>query len=213
MTRAPGPPKDQARPGGRAPRKPRADELALWKRVADTVTPMPGRKTRASLQALELASDPAPPHPHLTTGAAVPHKGPPPPGPQPLRPKGPAPRVRPPPAAPRRDADPLEPNRARRVVRERDPIDARIDLHGMTLDQARAALETFVLGCWTRGERTLLVITGKGSLGEGMIRRLAPEWLNAPALRPAIAAIQSAHRRHGGEGAIYVALKARREPG
>lgn len=96
------------------------------------------------------------------------------------------------------------------MVRERDPIDGRLDLHGLTLDQARAALEAFVLASWTRGDRTLLVITGKGSLGEGMIRRLTPEWLNAPALRPAIAAIQSAHRRHGGEGALYVALKARR---
>jgi DNA-nicking Smr family endonuclease len=94
------------------------------------------------------------------------------------------------------------------VVRERDPIAARIDLHGLTLDRARASLESFVVGAWRRGDRVVLVITGKGREGEGMIRRLLPEWLAAPVLRPMIAGVQAAHRRHGGEGAFYVALKA-----
>jgi DNA-nicking Smr family endonuclease len=102
----------------------------------------------------------------------------------------------------------LEPGRARRVVRERDPIAARIDLHGLTLDRARPALESFVTAAWSRGDRVVLVITGKGRDGEGLIRRLTPEWLAGPSLRAMIAGVQSAHRRHGGDGAFYVALKA-----
>jgi DNA-nicking Smr family endonuclease len=36
---------------------------------------------------------------------------------------------------------------------------------------------------------------------------MAPEWLAAPALANIVAGISEAHRRHGGEGALYVALK------
>ncbi|NBU27656.1 MAG: HAMP domain-containing protein [Caulobacteraceae bacterium] len=85
---------------------------------------------------------------------------------------------------------------------------ARIDLHGLTLDRARPALESFVTAAWSRGDRVVLVITGKGRDGEGLIRRLTPEWLAGPSLRAMIAGVQSAHRRHGGDGAFYVALKA-----
>ena len=40
-----------------------------------------------------------------------------------------------------------------------------------------------------------------------VLRRAAPEWLAAPHLRPMVAGISEAHRRHGGGGALYVALK------
>jgi DNA-nicking Smr family endonuclease len=53
----------------------------------------------------------------------------------------------------------------------------------------------------------VLVITGKGALGAGVLRRHVPEWLAAPPLRSAVAGLSEAHRRHGGEGALYVALK------
>jgi DNA-nicking Smr family endonuclease len=57
------------------------------------------------------------------------------------------------------------------------------------------------------GLRAVLVITGKGTTGDGVIRRRAPEWLADPSLAGVVAGAASAHRRHGGEGAIYVALK------
>jgi DNA-nicking Smr family endonuclease len=55
----------------------------------------------------------------------------------------------------------------------------------------------------------VLVITGKGIRGDGVLRRLTPEWLAAPHLRAVVAGISEAHRRHGGEGALYIALKRR----
>ena len=54
-----------------------------------------------------------------------------------------------------------------------------------------------------------MVITGKGSRGDGVLRRYAPEWLGSPDLRDIVAGVAEAHRRHGGEGALYVALKRR----
>lgn len=91
----------------------------------------------------------------------------------------------------------------------RDPIGARVDLHGLTHDQARAALTAFIEDACARGLRGVLVITGKGALGDGVLRRRAPEWLAEPPLRQRVAGLSEAHRRHGGEGALYVALKRR----
>lgn len=101
----------------------------------------------------------------------------------------------------------IEPRRKHRIARERDPIGGRIDLHGMTQDRARAALEAFLRRSHDDGARAVLVITGKGVQGDGILRRRTPEWLADPALRDVVAGISEAHRRHGGEGALYVALK------
>jgi DNA-nicking Smr family endonuclease len=95
----------------------------------------------------------------------------------------------------------------RRLVRGREAVAGRIDLHGLTYDAARAALTAFILRAADEGWRAVMVITGKGALGEGVIRRHAPEWLAAPPLRALVAGVSQAHRRHGGEGALYVALK------
>jgi DNA-nicking Smr family endonuclease len=74
---------------------------------------------------------------------------------------------------------------------------------------AKTALIRFLIRAQDEGERAVLVITGKGSLGEGVLRRFAPEWLGDAALRTVVAGWSQAHRRHGGEGALYVALKRR----
>jgi DNA-nicking Smr family endonuclease len=82
-----------------------------------------------------------------------------------------------------------------------------VDLHGLDQDQARATLTQFILRGWAEHRRIILVITGKGVAGEGVLRRRVPEWLSQPPLRAIVAGISEAHRRHGGGGALYVALK------
>lgn len=101
----------------------------------------------------------------------------------------------------------LDPRRRQRIVRERDPIEARLDLHGLTHDDARSTLERFIQRAHADQARAVLVITGKGTTGEGVLRRFAPEWLRGPVLRPLIAGVSEADRRHGGAGALYVVLK------
>jgi len=98
----------------------------------------------------------------------------------------------------------------RRLTRGRDAIAARIDLHGLTQDAAQAALIAFVRRAVENGWRAVLVITGKGVSGDGILKRRVPDWLAAPPLRDHIAGVSEAHRRHGGEGAFYVALKRAR---
>lgn len=90
----------------------------------------------------------------------------------------------------------------------RVPIDARIDLHGLTQEQARKALATALLRSAKRGDRCLLVITGKGPRLEGVLRQALPRWLKEADLRPLVSRVSQAHARHGGAGAWYVFLKA-----
>lgn len=104
----------------------------------------------------------------------------------------------------------IEPNRKRRIVREH--IEARIDLHGLDQDRARSTLEAFLSRVWDEGYRAALVITGKGTRGDGVLRRRTPEWLADPRLRHIVAGVSEAHRHHGGEGALYVALKRKPRP-
>jgi DNA-nicking Smr family endonuclease len=109
-----------------------------------------------------------------------------------------------------RSPAPIEPLRKRRIARERDPIEARLDLHGLDQDRARVALHDFLQRAYGQGLRAVLVITGKGALGDGVLRRRTPDWLSEPAVRPLIAGVSPAERRHGGEGALYIALKRNR---
>ena len=169
----------------------RPEELKVWSVVAGTVRPLPGRATpMAEPEPAVAALAPAP------DGAAL--RIPPAQAPRP-----PAPR-------PRVAIEAIEPNRHHRIARERDPIAARLDLHGYDQDRARAALESFLRRAWDDGFRSVLVITGKGVQGDGVLRRSAPEWLAAPHLAEIVAGVSEAHRRHGGAGALYVALKRKR---
>ncbi len=85
--------------------------------------------------------------------------------------------------------------------------EARLDLHGMTADEAHAALADFLRASHSRGKRCVIVITGRGKLGSGVIRAETPHWLNAPTLRPLILAYAEAQPKDGGAGALYVLLR------
>lgn len=111
--------------------------------------------------------------------------------------------------SPKFEPDPIEPRRKRRLSRERDPIEARLDLHGLNSIAAEARLKSFVEQAYANDYRAVLVITGKGMAENGILKRNAPEWLADPQLSHIVAGISQAHARHGGTGALYVALKRR----
>ena len=103
-----------------------------------------------------------------------------------------------------------------RLKRGRLPIEATIDLHGMTVAQAQPSLQNFLLDKWEQDLRCVLVITGKGRNGTeeesqtGILRRSLPEWLAAPPLSGIVLRHVPAKGRHGGAGAFYVLLRRRR---
>lgn len=167
----------------------RPEETRLWALVAATVRPLPGRR-------VIIPAETAPEPPAASK----------PPVPPPYAPAAHQSR---PPAAPKTPPGDIEPGRKRRLTRERDMIELRLDLHGLDQDRARVMLQRFLLQAQAEGARAVLVITGKGFHGDGVLRRRAPEWLAEPPLRGVVAGVSEAHRRHGGEGALYVALKRR----
>jgi len=174
-------------------RAPDVEDLRLWAVVSSTVRPL--RPVRA-----RLVPDAA------QASVAVAAK-------PPARPPASAKPVAPPrhSVAPKRAEPPrdVEANLRHRLARGREALAARIDLHGLTYDAARVRLAGFIERSVADGWRAVLVITGKGTQGDGVLRRHVPDWLAEPPIRQHVAGVSEAHRRHGGEGALYVALKRR----
>lgn len=113
-------------------------------------------------------------------------------------------------------------NSVRKIRGGRLDIEARVDLHGMRQHEAHVALRRFLMSCQARGLRYVLIITGKGKaigsqavhIGEadrerGVLKRNVPRWLEEPDLRAIVVSFTTAAIQHGGEGAIYVHLRAR----
>ena len=102
--------------------------------------------------------------------------------------------------------------------------DSRLDLHGLTEAVAHRVLTAHLHGAHLRGDRLVLVITGKGARAKpdapfdleldararGVLARVVPRWLGEPQFARLIASTRGAHRRHGGEGALYVYLRKNR---
>ncbi|HCS26587.1 MAG TPA: DNA endonuclease SmrA [Spongiibacteraceae bacterium] len=85
--------------------------------------------------------------------------------------------------------------------------EARLDLHRMTVEQARREVFSFINEAEQLSLRSLLIVHGKG-LGSQAQGAVLKSYLNAwlPQL-PSVLAYVSAQPRHGGVGAVYVLLK------
>ena len=86
-------------------------------------------------------------------------------------------------------------------------IDLKIDLHDMTQAEAFEALQRTLIRAYNQNNKCVLVVTGKGVRGRGVLRQNLPGWLEHSDIRPVIAEFSQAHIRHGGSGAWYVFLK------
>ena len=88
-------------------------------------------------------------------------------------------------------------------------IEARLDLHGMGLEAGRDALERFLRQAQDKGLKTVLVITGKGSMSsENTMRHQLPRWLEEAPLRGLVYSFHyPAKLQDGGQGAYYVILR------
>lgn len=106
----------------------------------------------------------------------------------------------------------LRPGLRRRVLvdlrRGRWTPQAKIDLHGLNLDEARAALSLFITTALAHGKRCIRVIHGKGLGSPGgisVLKQLSRGWL---AQREEILAFCQANPHEGGAGALLVLLRA-----
>lgn len=97
----------------------------------------------------------------------------------------------------------------RKIAKGRVRIDGRVDLHGLTQDQAYTLLLRFIFDAQRNGSRFVLVITGKGSSSgsEGVLKQSVPHWLATPPLRLCVSGFEDAGLSHGGTGALYVRIR------
>lgn len=190
-----------------------AEDRALWRKVAESATPLnagqPGR---------------APPPPEANSPSPAP-------APKPARlpefrlgdcasRNGPAHNLAPGPSEALSHA-PVRMDRKSFLKMKGGKLmpEARIDLHGMTLAQAHPALTGFIRRTQAEGKRLVLVITGKGKDRDeggaipqrrGVLKHQVPAWLAAPPLGGLVLQVTEAHRKHGGAGAYYVYLRRHR---
>lgn len=111
----------------------------------------------------------------------------------------------------------LDKRRAERLRRGKLAVEGRIDLHGMTQEAARRALNAFIATSYAAERRMLLVITGKGIRPNarseeaiGVLRQAVPRWLNEVPNRERVLAFTHAQPKDGGTGALYVLLRRKR---
>lgn len=190
-------------------RKLTEDEVALWRRVADSTARMhPG------LKPAELPRPKPKPHktpkprlPDFSVGQNAPIQN--------------VPHDLLPGLSDRLDAAPLRMDKKHftRMKRGKLVPEARIDLHGMTMERAHPALNGFILRAYAEGLRLVLVITGKGKTKDddgpipvrrGVLKHNVPLWLSMPPLNSAVLQVTQSHISHGGSGAYYVYLKRHR---
>lgn len=84
-------------------------------------------------------------------------------------------------------------------------VEATLDLHGMKVVEAKAALESFLLECYNEGCTVLMVIHGKGLLtGKPILKNKLNNWLRQI---PFVLAFSSAKHSDGSSGGLYVLLR------
>jgi DNA-nicking Smr family endonuclease len=176
------------------------EERALWDTVTRAIAPL--RRRKAKTEKPEAKTEPTKTEPIRVAA-------------KPARKAVAAPVVAPSrPAAP--PFVPLGRRMRQKLARGLKPIDARIDLHGMTQDRAHAALAHFLRRAQHNGARVVLVITGKGARGtdphaeRGVLKRQVPLWLESAELRALVIGVESASVGHGGDGALYVRIRKTR---
>lgn len=188
------------------------DDLALWRRVAETADALRQRETFDPHQAYDRMPSRREKLPPTNQD-----NGSPPPA-APIRRKTSFDLASSLPDSLRRAPVQMDRKTFGRMSRGKLKPEGRIDLHGMTLDRAHGALTRYILGAHASGKRLVLVITGKGKdrdeggpipVRHGVLRHQVPHWLAMPPLSGVVLQISPAHARHGGGGAYYLYLRRR----
>lgn len=189
----------------RKPRVPSPEEERLWQLVAGGAKPLDKRRTREIPQELPKTR----PRPDAREIFEIPEFR--------IGEKtAPSPAAA---AASSRTTIRMDQRKFMRMKRGKTAPDVRIDLHGKTSEEGRAALVSFLFGAHREGHRTVLVITGKGRERNdagpipqrpGILRQQLPQWVSSAPLDQIVLQCTEAHPRHGGSGAFYVYLARRR---
>ena len=108
----------------------------------------------------------------------------------------------------------------RKFKREEFRVEAVLDLHGLTEDEAFAKVDSFIPQNYALGRRCVMIITGKGIrvhpdedifAAKGVLRKQVPQWLNMARLRAMILIYKHPSEKMGGSGALYILLRRNKD--
>lgn len=108
----------------------------------------------------------------------------------------------------------------KKFKKEEFKIEARLDLHGLTEEEAFIKVDNFIPECYNQNKRCVIIITGKGLTvredddiftPKGILKRQVPQWLNMPRIRAMILIYKNPSEKLGGSGALYILLKRNKE--
>ena len=191
-------------------RRLKPEEMELWRKVADTAErlhperkrgegplpkPTPRKTPKHRIEGFELGQKANPPRPEHDIQPGLPERI----AKHPVR---------------------MDRKTFGKLKRGKVVPEGRLDLHGMTMEQAHPALMGFIFRAHDQGKRLVLVITGKGKTRDeggpipvrhGVLRHNVPQWLASPPLARVVLQVAEAHISHGGGGAYYVYLRRQRQ--
>jgi DNA-nicking Smr family endonuclease len=104
----------------------------------------------------------------------------------------------------------LDHNLVRKLRRGDFAVQGHVDLHGMTRDEAKAAVERFLRAARNAGKRCVLVVHGRGLHSKDqlpVLKDALKTWLSTARFSRHVLAFATARPADGGAGAIYVLLK------
>ncbi len=106
------------------------------------------------------------------------------------------------------ELQPLSGNRLRQVKRGVVSVEYQLDLHGLRREEALTALPAFLRSARNKGQKAVLVITGKGnhSADEPVLQQAVASWLRESG-REQVLEFAPAPREMGGSGAFVVFLR------
>ncbi len=107
---------------------------------------------------------------------------------------------------------------AKRFRRCELPVEAILDLHGKTENEAYSAVDEFIRRAYLQHKRCVIIITGKGLNQDeqdifstrGKLKERTPQWLNSEELRPLVLGFIHPTERLGGSGALYILLRKKK---
>ena len=177
------------------------EEAAAWHRVMATVKPLRVVAVPRPPIPAAVGKAPAAIRKPIVARSTIPAAAVPPPRPTPK-------------AVARTAQNTLDASWDRKLGRGAVIPDSSLDLHGHTLASAHALLDQGLDRAIRRGDRVLLLVTGKPPRPEserpharGAIRAAVADWLAGSRHADAIAAVRGAHPRHGGQGALYLVFR------
>lgn len=172
----------------------------LWQQVTKTIKPLDRSTTHINNHGVDHAPEQSKQTPSKTKKAHIDHR---------ITPQNPPSEHHTPPIQDKS----IDRRTEQKLKRGQIPVDITLDMHGMIQVDAHQALTRTVMQAASKGQRLILVITGKGLRSKepgGILRKKLKDWCGTPPLSHVILKIIPAPRHHGGDGAYYLYLRRNR---